>query len=44
MKNFISLLENEVRDNGTRIFTEDEMITNQKGLDAFKRLFFNLWW
>jgi len=44
MNNFISLLELEIRDDGIRDFTEEENKTIEKGLDAFKRLFFRLWW
>lgn len=44
MKNFISLLELEIRDNGERDFTDEEEITINKGLKAFKRIFFRLWW
>jgi hypothetical protein len=43
MKNFIALLENEVRDNGARNFTEEEIKINKKGLKAFERLFYRLW-
>ena len=43
MKNFILLLEHEVRDDGTRNFTDEEHEINQKGLEAFQRLFFRLW-
>lgn len=42
--NFKKLLELENRDNGIRIFTDDENIMIEKGLDAFKEIFFKMWW
>lgn len=44
MKNFIALLEYEIRDEGARNFTKKEFKQIKKGLKAFKRLFFRLWW
>ena len=42
--NFQRLLELEIRDDGARVFTHEEDLLIEKGLDAFKRLFFDMWW
>ena len=44
MENFIALLELESRDGGARIFNKKEEKQIKKGLKAFKRIFFRLWW
>lgn len=41
---FERMLELEVRDNGSRIWTEEEENEINKGLEAFKEVFFGLWW